>query len=700
MAEKKSGPIGPGWNPTTGCTRVSEGCDNCYAFQLHDQRHIAWKRGRMPHAAKQYHEPFSKVQLLLPPDWPDRLDQPLHWRKPRRIFVDSMADLFHEDVPYAFVDRVFAVMARTPQHDYRILTKRPERMLAYMTTPSRVIEVAQNLRRQVRARGESSRKGSLPAGFGLSRGDERVDEVTAARWSAHPDAMPWPLPNVWLGTSAENQRRADERIRPLLQTPAMVRFVSAEPLLGPMDLTRLSGGTLDALAGDAPTLDWVVVGGESGDRYRTYDDWDDWARSLRDQCSSASVAFYFKQHPARKPETDPDLDRRREEQYPDRRLAPVAEVKTMVRENSDDEIVAVARLPVDNVRRHRNSATGWNRVVEGDCRAVMERMPQGCADAVITDPPYNVDIDEWDSNLRWDETFAERHWHIDDRDALWRLFEGPSSFPGFAEYAGFTYSWAYRAYDLLKPGGHLLAFCAARESTATKLGLQCAGFEVGAHAYWQHNSRGERVRSSKLRAQIVILDDCAQGGRGYWGEPIVIARKPADGGGAIPDVPLYHDLPDLPGLPGQVGIRLADGCAEHAPFRPVPPRTIEVPGLKLLAVMGHAVDRASVPDSVSLDPFSSGLGVLRVYHAAPPTSKEKTCGMQVANPHKTVKPLSLMTRLVRLVTPPGGLVVDPMAGSGSTCVASGRAGCAYVGIELSPEYAGIARKRVELDGTW
>jgi protein gp37 len=116
------------WNPTTGCTRYSEGCDNCYAFQLHDQRHVAWKRGRKPRAAKQYHEPFSKVQLLRPPDWPKRLGEPLTWRQPCLVFVDSMADLFHKDVPAEFIDRVFGVMALAPQHTFQLLTKRPKEM--------------------------------------------------------------------------------------------------------------------------------------------------------------------------------------------------------------------------------------------------------------------------------------------------------------------------------------------------------------------------------------------------------------------------------------------------------------------------------------------------------------------------------------------------------------------------------------------
>lgn len=227
------------WNPTVGCKRVSAGCDHCYAFQLHDQRHIAWKRGRFPDAPAQYHKPFSQVQLM-----PDRLDLPRRWRKPRMVFVNSMSDLFHVDVPDEFVDAVWRTMAQTPQHTYQILTKRPERMRAW------------------------------------------VRERTGWRGGNV-------LPNVWLGTSVEHQAAADERIPLLMDVPAAVRFLSCEPLLGPVDLRPY------LMVDGMRMLDWVIVGGESGPHYRAMNL--DWARSLRDQCNAAGVPFFYKQAGGRTP---------------------------------------------------------------------------------------------------------------------------------------------------------------------------------------------------------------------------------------------------------------------------------------------------------------------------------------------------------------------------------------------------------------
>ena len=254
------------WNPTTGCTRVSAGCDNCYAFALHDRRHVAWKRGRMPKAAPQYHLPFSRVQTF-----PDRLDWPLRHRKPERIFVDSMADLFHEDVPDEYLRRVFLTMGAAYQHRFLVLTKRPQRMREFVSEPSM---------------------------------REAFTEVPG-----------WPLPNVWLGTSVEDQKAADERIPHLLATPAAVRFLSCEPLLGPVDLTRLTiippdpphgpGVWMNALTGHVigpddmlpERVDWVIIGGESGPRARPMDL--AWARSLVEHCRAAGIAPFVKQLGAR-----------------------------------------------------------------------------------------------------------------------------------------------------------------------------------------------------------------------------------------------------------------------------------------------------------------------------------------------------------------------------------------------------------------
>lgn len=223
------------WNPVTGCTKVSQGCKHCYAER-------EWARlSANPKATAYFGRSFGDVQCH-----PERLEQPLRWKRPRRIFVNSMSDLFHEDVPVDFIAQVFDAMARCPQHTFQILTKRAARMQFLM-------------------------------------------------WSE----LDWkPLPNVWIGVSVEDQSTADERIPLLLQTPAAVRWVSAEPLLGPVDLEfgeidialEKDGFGNSAILGG---IDWVVVGGESGPKARPMHP--DWARSLRDQCAAVGVPFLFKQ---------------------------------------------------------------------------------------------------------------------------------------------------------------------------------------------------------------------------------------------------------------------------------------------------------------------------------------------------------------------------------------------------------------------
>ena len=268
------------WNPVTGCTKVSAGCKNCYAERMID------KRGAI---GSVIHGPGPREDLALPffhvLTHPDRLDIPLRWRKPRRVFVCSMGDLFHDDVPDGFIERVFAAMALATRHTFQVLTKRPARMLDWSTSV-------------FGARTRACRIGEAACDtFGLQE--------------SHPgdldDWPQWPLPNVWLGTSVENQQAADERIPLLLQTPAAVRFVSCEPLLGPVDLTRVDFPGLnlapnfkfDSLRGggcntDTPwRLDWVICGGESGPKARPMHP--DWARSLRDQCELYGVPFLFKQ---------------------------------------------------------------------------------------------------------------------------------------------------------------------------------------------------------------------------------------------------------------------------------------------------------------------------------------------------------------------------------------------------------------------
>lgn len=228
------------WNPVVGCTKVSPGCKNCYAEKLHNQRHKALLEGKDLPA--QYAEPFEKLATM-----PERLDAPLHWRKPRRIFVNSMSDLFHEDVPFEFIARVFGHMHSANWHTYQILTKRAARMREFV-------------------------------------------EWYRTTWlKGFESAWPKEYGHVWLGVSVEDQQRADERVPELLRTPAAVRFLSAEPLLGGV----LFSQALRKLDGTCNRIDWVICGGESGPGARPMHP--DWARGLRDQCEAAGVPFFFKQ---------------------------------------------------------------------------------------------------------------------------------------------------------------------------------------------------------------------------------------------------------------------------------------------------------------------------------------------------------------------------------------------------------------------
>lgn len=268
------------WSPVTGCEKVSAGCKHCYAER-------EW--GRFQHLPAYAGRKFTDVAVH-----PERLNLPLRWRRPRKVFVNPMSDLFHEAVPIECIDQIFAIMGlcfvMDAGHTFQVLTKRPERMLAYMLDHETVWRVA---------------------GWMKKLGPELPGENS-------PPA--WPLPNVWLGTSIEDQATADERIPLLLETPAAVRWISAEPLLGPVDLSRICkanhatlGTFIDALRGfkwdesaysgggcpldddppDIPRLDWVVLGGESGAKARPMSI--AWARTLRDQCQAAGVHFYFKQ---------------------------------------------------------------------------------------------------------------------------------------------------------------------------------------------------------------------------------------------------------------------------------------------------------------------------------------------------------------------------------------------------------------------
>lgn len=249
------------WNPVVGCTKVSPGCASCYAEQLHNQRHRAYQEGKLRNLP-QYREPFDRVQLFT-----ERLDIPLQWRRPRRIFVNSLSDLFHEAVPVQFIAAVWARMALAPRHTFQILTKRPERMRDVLTDPGfyqRVLSAADVVRE---ARPEL---GEIPI--------------------SNPTTLP--LPNVWLGTSVEN-RRWTTRVPAVVNTPAAVRFISAEPLLQEWSLRGMTNGYHQ---GDVPVwslLHWIIVGGESGADARPMDL--NWARALRDEARDAGAAFFFKQ---------------------------------------------------------------------------------------------------------------------------------------------------------------------------------------------------------------------------------------------------------------------------------------------------------------------------------------------------------------------------------------------------------------------
>ena len=287
------------WNPVRGCSIVSPGCVNCYAMK---QAHRFSGPGRA-------YEGLTK-QTKAGPQWngdirlvEEALMEPLSWRKPARVFVNSMSDLFHEGVPDEFIDRVFAVMHLAERHTFQILTKRANRMQEYVT----------------------SRTECDPSHVAIwtEQGPRQRDGVS----DGLKYRVPWPLPNVWLGVSAEDQQRADERIPLLLQTPAAVRFVSAEPLLGPVDLMRwmphqaayrihapsrsgkqqsqcVECGRVTAgferecrtiEMGDGP--DWVIVGGESGPGARPCGV--AWMRGIVQQCQSAGVSVFLKQLGAR-----------------------------------------------------------------------------------------------------------------------------------------------------------------------------------------------------------------------------------------------------------------------------------------------------------------------------------------------------------------------------------------------------------------
>jgi protein gp37 len=270
------------WNCVRGCALVSDGCRNCYAMkQAHRFSGVVGPYEGLTEIGPAGPRWTGKVRLV-----PEALDEPLRWRKPQRIFVNSMSDLFHEDVPDAFIDRVFAVMALACRHTFQILTKRPERMRAYLTS----IGLAQRVAVAMCLSNEWDAPTADGVDLVLWRRDNSDRPIPAG-------LQPWPLPNVWLGVSAENQKTADERIPLLLQTPAAVRFVSAEPLLGRIDFERggfaLHRPVTSPTGRHWPGLDLIIFGGESGGNARPCHV--EWIAYGLEQCQDAGVAAFVKQ---------------------------------------------------------------------------------------------------------------------------------------------------------------------------------------------------------------------------------------------------------------------------------------------------------------------------------------------------------------------------------------------------------------------
>lgn len=272
------------WNPVRGCSRVSEGCRNCYAERVAARFSLA---GMPYHGLADQTRTGSKwtgkVQLF-----PDKLSDPLKWRRPRRVFVNSMSDLFHEELTNEQIAAVFGVMAAAPQHTFQILTKRAKRMREWFEWMKGALPLKdQNWDPRAAACWDFTKKVMPGAIESSAWNSEFMDR-------AH--TIPWPLPNVWLGVSVENQEAADERIPELLRAPAAVRFLSCEPLLWPTDLHRewlAPFHDVDPMLRPTPRVAWVIAGCESGPRARPCKV--EWLRSLRDQCAAAGVPFFLKQ---------------------------------------------------------------------------------------------------------------------------------------------------------------------------------------------------------------------------------------------------------------------------------------------------------------------------------------------------------------------------------------------------------------------
>lgn len=265
------------WNLVTGCNKVSQGCKNCYAETMH-------KRLQFMYPKKYDHEFLSGAHIHE-----ELLTLPFTWKKPRTVFVNSMSDLFHANVPISFLHKVYAVMALCPQHTFIIVTKRPENMKAYFAGGKELLV---------------KRWEDATYQIGLSDKDDDTDAPACQVYNL--TNREWPLKNIWHLVSVEDQKTADERIPLLLQIPSAVRGLSCEPLLMPINLKEIRpGGTHFFNCLSEPVLhkgymplakglvNWVIVGGESGHKAKPMHP--DWVRSIREQCAAAGVPFFFKQ---------------------------------------------------------------------------------------------------------------------------------------------------------------------------------------------------------------------------------------------------------------------------------------------------------------------------------------------------------------------------------------------------------------------
>lgn len=281
------------WNPIVGCSKVSAGCKNCYAISM------AWRLQHIQHSKEKYAGTVEKTaggQL----NWTGKVNiiekefiKPFTWKKPSMVFVNSESDLFHESIPYGTIRDLFGVMSVCKEHTFQVLTKRPQRMVEFFKWFEESDPDFQD--------DPAHEAYDLCDAYGIETGCGTAFETEA-----------WPLKNVCLGVSVENQQTANERIPLLLQVPAAVRFLSCEPLLGPISLDSIDTEItcpeskycrIRPLTGiqtdmgrpcpDTPKLDWIIVGGESGHGARPLHP--DWVRSLRDQCQKAGTAFFFKQ---------------------------------------------------------------------------------------------------------------------------------------------------------------------------------------------------------------------------------------------------------------------------------------------------------------------------------------------------------------------------------------------------------------------